>query len=164
MRSFEERSGTSDLFAASCLNRRIPPTDKMSHGNTISSGVNSYDLDDGAILFVEHTRELLRLNPTGAVIWHGLRAGLPIQEIVSSLVHVTGTPALAIERDVAALIKDLEGVEVLQTNGLVRRNNPSITGEPNVTPKKPVRRYVRSRVRDHRSADSSYRLGGFPFR
>src|SRR5262249_39173077 len=83
---------------------------------------------------------------------------------VSSLVHVTGTPAAAIERDVAALIKDLEGIGVLQTNGLVRRNNPSITGEPNVTPKKPVRRYVRSRVRDHRSADSSYRLVDFRFR
>src|SRR5262245_53116160 len=114
----------------------------MSRVNTVSSGVSSYDFDDGAILFVEHTRELLRLNPTGAVIWQGLRAGLPFQEIVSSLVHVTGTPAVAIERDVAALIEDLEGVGVLQANRFIRRNNSSITGEPKLTPKEtgtPVR-------------------------
>jgi len=136
----------------------------MSRVNTISSGVSSYDFDDGAILFVEHTSELLRLNPTGAVIWHGLRAGLPFQEIVSSLVQVTGTPAVAIERDVAALIKDLEGVGALEANRLIRMNNSSITGKRNLTPKEPARRYACSHVRDHQSAERSYQLVDFRFR
>jgi len=136
----------------------------MSRVNTISPGVSGYDFDDGAILFVEHTRELLRLNPTGAVIWHGLRAGLPFQEIVSSLVHVTGTPAVAIEQDVAALINDLEGVGVLQANRLIRRSNSSITGERYPTQKEPARPYQGSHVRDHKSAEHSYQLVDFRFR
>jgi hypothetical protein len=136
----------------------------MSRANTVSSGVSSYDFDDGAILFVEHTRELLRLNPTGALIWQGLRAGLPFQEIVSSLVHVTGTPVVAIERDVAALIKDLEGVGVLQANRLMRRNSSSITGEPKLTPKEPARSYGCSAVRDDKSAERCYQLVDFRFR
>jgi len=136
----------------------------MSRVNTVSSGVSSYEFDDGAILFVEHTRELLRLNPTGAVIWQGLRAGLSFQEIVSSLVHVTGTPAVDIERDVAALIEDLEGVGVLQANRLIRRNNSSITGEPKLTPKEPARPYGCSAVRDDKSAERCYQLVDFRFR
>src|SRR5262250_25047 len=95
----------------------------MSDLNQISSGVTSYDLDDGAVVFVEHTRELLRLNSTGAVIWQGLRAGLPFQEIVSSLAYATGASSAAIERDVATLIKKLENIGVLQAHGFRRHSS-----------------------------------------
>src|SRR5215467_10266966 len=122
----------------------------MSHVNQISSGVTSYDLDDGAVVFVEHTRELLRLNSTGAVIWHGLRAGLPLQEIVSSLVYATGAPDVAIRRDVAALINDLKNVGVLRTNEIARRGgSPIDTAEPNLAAIRPLRRYENSQLFDY---------------
>jgi len=137
----------------------------MSRANTISSGVTSYDLDDGAVLFIEDTRDLLRLNPTGAAIWQGLRAGLSFQEIVSSLVDGTGAPADVIEQDIASLIKELEGIGVLRPNGFVRRrSSPATSEDSNVAPKGPARQYRGSNVRDLRSEDRSYQLVDFRFR
>ena len=136
----------------------------MSDLNKVSSGVTSYDLDDGAVVFVEHTRELLRLNSTGAVIWHGLRAGLPFQEIVSSLVYATGAPDVAIRRDVAALIKDLENVGVLHTNEIARRGgSPIDTAEPNLAAIRPLRRYENSQFREYEPAERCYQLVDFRF-
>src|SRR5215813_119774 len=137
----------------------------MSRANTISSGVISYDLDDGAVLFIEDTRDLLRLNPTGAAIWQGLRAGLSFHEIVSSLVDGTGAPADVIERDIASLIKELEGIGVLRPKGFVRhRSSPATSEDYNVAAKGPARQYRGSTIRDHRSEDRSYQLVDFRFR
>jgi hypothetical protein len=70
-------------------------------------GVAEYELDGDAVLFLEHTGELLRLNPTAALIWRGVASGLSPREIVESLAQVLNAPALEVERDVALFMSRL---------------------------------------------------------
>ena len=136
----------------------------MSELNTISSEVTSYDVDDGTVLFIEQTRELLRLNPTAALVWRGYRAGLSFQEMIEALVRVTGASAAAVERDVAALIKELEDIGALQRrHGLITPASPRKQSSP--TANLPVhRRYRRSHSRDSQATAHSYQLVDFQFR
>ena len=45
----------------------------------------SFDVDDGTILFAESSGRLVLLNATAASIWHGLKFGLSPEEIFSEL-------------------------------------------------------------------------------
>jgi len=79
----------------------------------IRTGVTGYELDDETVLFLEHTGELFRLNPTAALVWRGLKTGLSSRDIIDSLVQVVGGAATAVERDVAELMTGLRKVGVL---------------------------------------------------
>ncbi len=79
----------------------------------IRPGVIGYDLDDDAILFLESSGELLRLNPTAALVWRGLASGLSSREIIDLLVQVLKAPAMDVERDVTGLITSLQESGVL---------------------------------------------------
>jgi len=79
----------------------------------IGPGVTGYELDDSTVLFLEYTGELLRLNPTAALIWRGLASGLSSRDIVDSLVQVLDAPAVEVERDVAGLMTSLQEAGVL---------------------------------------------------
>ena len=54
--------------------------------------VTTYELGNELVIFLEHTGELLRLNPTAAVVWKGLRSGMPSTEIVESLARTLEFP------------------------------------------------------------------------
>ena len=79
----------------------------------IRPGVMGYDLDDDAILFLEYSGEMLRLNPTAALVWRGLASGLSSREIIDSLVQVLKAPAMDVERDVTGLMTSLQDAGVL---------------------------------------------------
>ena len=74
----------------------------------IRPGVMGYDLDEDAILFLEYSGELVRLNPTAALVWRGLASGLSPRTIIDSLVQVLNAPAMDVERDVTGLMRSLQ--------------------------------------------------------
>jgi hypothetical protein len=78
--------------------------------------VRGYDVDEDAILFLEYSGELLRLNPTAALVWRGLASGLSSREIIDSLVQVLKAPATNVERDVTGLINSLQEAGALVLN------------------------------------------------
>ena len=111
----------------------------------IRAGVTGYELDDETVLFLEHTGELLRLNPTASLVWRGLEAGLSSHDIIDSLVQVVGAPATEVERDVAELMTGLQEAGVLGTAPPSRLRSPS-------------HQHVHSRERCYRLADFQFRL------
>jgi hypothetical protein len=70
--------------------------------------VTGYELDDDVVLFLQHTGELIRLNPTAALVWRGLESGLSTRAIIDSLVHVLDIPPVQVEQDVAGFVTSLE--------------------------------------------------------
>jgi coenzyme PQQ synthesis protein D (PqqD) len=82
----------------------------------IRPGVRGYDVDEDAILFLEYSGELLRLNPTAALVWRGLASGLSSREIIDSLAQVLKAPATNVERDVTGLINSLQEAGALVLN------------------------------------------------
>jgi len=119
--------------------------------------VTGYELDGDAVLFLEQTGELLRLNPTAALIWRGLAAGLSSCEIVESLVQVLDAPAMEVEQDVARLMTSLHEAGVL--GGSRRKNLPA-----RATRMGSIRRPRRVSHRQGSLQEHCYRLVDFHFR
>jgi Coenzyme PQQ synthesis protein D (PqqD) len=70
------------------------------------------DQDGAAILDIE--RGLIStLNPTGALVWHGLQRGEPLETIIANLATETGGEPLVVERDVRAFVKSLRDNHLL---------------------------------------------------
>jgi Coenzyme PQQ synthesis protein D (PqqD) len=121
-------------------------------------GVAGYELDDDAVLFLEHSGELLRLNPTAALIWRGFASGLSTRDIVQSLVQVLDAPAVEVERDVAGLMTSLQAAGVL--DGSPRKNRAAHPTKMEVT--LPAQFHNVSHHSDLR--ERCYRLVEFSFR
>ena len=120
-------------------------------------GVTAYELGNDIVLFLEHTGELLRLNPTAAVVWKGLRSGMPSTEIVESLARTFGISAERIEGDVQRLVADFEEAGLLRQHaecGVNQQPQPSAeSGAP-----ASVRRPPRSWEHCYGIADFKFRL------
>jgi hypothetical protein len=159
LKIIDTETSTSVLFPAECLDARIysngTPQWKIlsrTNGNVVSqssvlirAGVTGYELDDETVLFLEHTGELLRLNPTAALVWRGLKAGLSSHEIIDSLVQVAGSPATEVAQDVAALMTGFQEAGVLGAPPPSRLRSPS-------------HRHAHSRERCYRLVDFQFRL------
>lgn len=75
--------------------------------------ITAYNLKDDIVLFLERKGDLVRLNPTAALVWRGLQSGLSSRDIIDSLVQVCGAPAMRVERDVSRLTAALNQAGVL---------------------------------------------------
>jgi hypothetical protein len=96
----------------------------------LDAGVTAYELDDDTVLFLENTGELLRLNPTAALIWRGLSSGLSSVEICDLMAQVFGAPALEVGRDVQALITSLQRAGALDGSPINKGPTQSIEQFP----------------------------------
>ncbi len=135
----------------------------MSRNNAlICAGVTGYELDDETVLFLEQTGELLRLNTTGALVWHGLECGLSSHEIVDTLVQASGAPATEVERDVACLMMSLREAGVLGRSPVLERSRGAPSPQTGTAalsrPRNPLRRNVERREHCYRLVDFEFRL------
>jgi len=76
----------------------------------------SFEVDDGTILFAESSGRLVLLNATAASIWHGLKFGLFPEEISSELAIRSELSAKKISADCATLIESLQELKLLDRN------------------------------------------------
>ena len=94
-------------------------------------GVTAYELGNDIVIFLEHTGELLRLNPTAAVVWKGLRSGMPSTEIVESLARTFGISSEDIKGDVERILAGFEEAGLLREHAECAANqNPLPSAEP----------------------------------
>ena len=61
--------------------------------------ITTYALGHDTILFLEHTGQLLWLNPTAALVWKGLESGLTLDDVAGVLASISGSSTNEIRRD-----------------------------------------------------------------
>jgi len=73
-----------------------------------SAFITTYPLGDETILFLEDTGQLLRLNPTAALVWKGLESGLTLDDVAGVLASISGRSTNETKRDVLQLNIELQ--------------------------------------------------------
>ena len=96
--------------------------------------VTAYELGNDIVIFLEHTGELLRLNPTAAVVWKGLRSGMPSTEIVESLARTFGISAEHIQGDVERIVAGFEEAGLLREHAEYAANQQPQRSEESFAP------------------------------
>ena len=94
-------------------------------------GVTAYELGNDIVIFLEHTGELLRLNPTAAVVWKGLRSEMTSAEIVESLARTFAISAEDTKRDVERIVAGFEEAGLLREHAeYAAKQQPKPSAEP----------------------------------
>jgi hypothetical protein len=121
------------------------------------AAVATYELGDDTVIFHEHTGELLRLNPTAAAVWKGLRSGMPSTEIVELLAGNFGISAEQIRGDVERLVSGFEEAGLLREHDQCVANQQPQSAEACAAPAF-ARRPLHFWERCYAIADFQFRL------
>src|SRR5262249_27874103 len=125
----------------------------------IRPGITGYELDGDTLLFLEHRGELLRLNPTAALIWRGLASGLSSRDIIESLVQVLDAPSGQVKRNVTDLMTSLKEAGVLDAPVRNRATHVNkVQSTRSIDFRRAPHQQVVSRERCYRLVDFVFRL------
>lgn len=78
-----------------------------------AEGLDVYEVEEDTVIMHLASREVHKLNPTAAFIWHALDSSNDVQEIAQQLSEEAGIPLTQAQQDVTTF------VQALTTQGLL---------------------------------------------
>lgn len=75
---------------------------------TIPDTIRSTKTEDGALVLAIHTGKVLRLNPTGSLVFEQLQGGATEPEIIDAITKRCGISSEVASQDLCEFLKELE--------------------------------------------------------